>query len=71
MIKDGIELVKDIDNVTELKSTRFRNIQDSLCGFDRSQYVWMKMGMAMIKGALPLMQQGNPGQSIENKAGEG
>lgn len=66
VIKDGVESVVDIDSETQLQCSRFRNIQDSLCGLDRNQYVWTKMGMAMTQGALPIMQQAKTEQSVNN-----
>ena len=66
VIKDGVESVVDIDCETQLQCSRFRNIQDSLCGLDRNQYVWAKMGMAMTQGALPIMQQAKTEQSVNN-----
>lgn len=66
VIKDGVESVVDIDCETQLQCSRFRNIQDSLCGLDRNQYVWTKMGMAMTQGALPIMQQAKTEQSVNN-----
>lgn len=66
VIKDGVESVADIDCETQLQCSRFRNIQDYLCGLDRNQYVWTKMGMAMTQGALPIMQQANTEQGVNN-----
>ena len=64
VINDGVQSVLDIDDEIQLQGTRFRNIQDYLCGLDRIQYAWTKMGMAMTQGALPVMQQGK----MEQKA---
>ena len=55
-----IEIEKDemenVDNVVEAEynSTVFRNLQDYI-PFDRSAYIWQKMGQNQAMGAMPLL----------------
>lgn len=60
VVSDGISDVENIDNDLSLKSTTFRNLQNTISTIDRAEYIWTKQGQAQAKGLseLYVKQQG-------------
>ncbi len=62
ILQDGITSVENIDSDLKLKSTVFRNLQDSIAGVDRASYIWEKQGQAQMKGLMNQYNLNNPPQ---------
>lgn len=66
VLQDEIVNIENIEEHLNLKSSVYRNLQDSIANIDRASYTWEKQGQAQMKGLLSQYspQQNNVDNSL-------